>query len=330
MEQRAIYDLRYCGDGYDARSAVRVLTAEAVALDRAVGRALSSLSGQGPVTLFDFGYGTGRVTNEFLVEFPRTFADAGRDLRVIAYDVSAQGLRKAARSLADDHGFHLGDLVFSDAAVEGYVAGSAGREDGGTRVSVTFVHGSEGEGSDAVQKLILRANDDVPVMVTTSWYSAIAHMPGAEVRASFFRMLSEVTDPRGELLVAPSVSGDLPELQEFWTKKRLAGEAGGLPIEMDGDVIYRTELEQDNYCHVFGPDLWELLEAVTQPGQHAWLEAIRLPDEEFRSRAEEQDNYRRLRAFNQEVGRRRWTADDYRRVHTAAAIRSGSPAAAGD
>jgi hypothetical protein len=96
------------------------------------------------------------------------------------------------------------------------------------------------------------------------------------------------------------------------------------PIEIEGDVIYQTELSQENFWHVFGTDLWELLERNLGPGQTGWLEAIRLPGEEFRSREEEQANYRGTQEFNRRVGRRPWTAAEYRSVHTAAAVRTGS------
>jgi hypothetical protein len=325
VDQRSIYDLRYSGAGYDERSAVRVLTAETVALRTAVHRAAESIPGSSVISLFDFGYGTGRVTNDFAVKFSRLFGDLDRDLHVIAYDVSAVGLRKAARWLTKDHGFDVfQDLTFDMVADHGYVAGSTRRMFDNTTVTVTFIHGSQQEDCESVRDLILKANGGSPVSLTTSWYSALAHIPGKATRAAFFRMLSEVTDPRGELLVAPSVSGDLVELQEYWKEKRLAGDIAGYPIEVDGDVIYRTELSQENFWHVFGPDLWELLAASLRPGQRAWLEAIRLPGEEFRSRQEEQANYRRTRAFNRRMADRLWTAEDFREVHTAIAIRSGS------
>jgi hypothetical protein len=287
---------------------------------------MKSRSESAELVLFDFGYGTGRVTNEFAVEFPQFSGDLGHRLHVIAYDVSAVGLRTAALSLTKRHGFDVyRDLNFNPAADHGYVAGSVRRMTGDTTVVVTFVHGNEREDGDSVRDLILKANDNRRVTVTTSWYSALSHIPGTVARAAFFRMFSEVTEPDGEILVAPSVSGDLVELQEHWRNRRLAGTIVGHPIEVDGDVIYQTELAQDNFWHVFGADLWELLEANVGPGQRAWLEAIRLPGEEFQSTEEEQVNYRRTQEFNRRVGRRRWTAEDYRDVHTAVAIRSGSP-----
>ena len=326
MNQRSIYDLRYSGDAYDGRSVVRVLTAEAVALRSAARRAVASLQEPATLSLFDFGYGTGRVTNDFAVDFPRQFGQSGHNLHIIAYDVSAVGLRKAALWLTKGHGFDIyRELDFDMAADHGYVAGSARQMIEGTTVTVDFVHGSEDEDSSAVRRLILDVNGDNPVSLTTSWYSALSHIPGCARRAEFFRMLSMVTDTRGELLVAPSVSGDLVELQEHWRKKRWAGYIGDYPIEVDGDVIYQTELSQWNFWHVFGVDLWELLQQNIVPGQRGWLEAIRLPGDEFQSREAEQVNYRRTQAFNRRVGDRCWRQEDYREVHTAVAIRSGSP-----
>jgi hypothetical protein len=326
VDQRSIYDRRYAGDGYEERSVVRVLTTESVSLRRAAFRALKSLPGSGALVLFDFGYGTGRVTNEFALDFPRCYGDFGRDLHVIAYDVSAVGLRKAALRFLKDYDFdEVSPLSFEMEAGQGYVAASLRRMFDSSTVTVTFVHGSESDENDAVRDLVLSVNGDRRVSITTSWYSALSHIPGQKRRAAFFEMLAEVTDPRGELMVAPSVLGDLVDLQKHWRTRRLEGDVAGLPIEVDGDVIYETELSQSNFWHVFGLDLWELLQENVKPDQTAWLEAIRLPDEEFQSRAEEQANFRRTRAFNRRMGRRPWQEDDFREVHTAVAIRSGSP-----
>lgn len=328
MNQRSIYDLRYSDGGYDVRSAVRVLTTEADALRSAALRAADSVGDAVTLAIFDFGYGTGRVTNEFALAFPADLGGRGLDLHVIAYDVSAAGLNKAALKLTKDHGFGIRrDLGFDTTADRGYVAGSIQRMIENATVTITFVHGNEAEDSNAVRDLIRRVQGGAGVSLTTSWYSALSHIPGSAARASFFRMLSDVTDPRGELLVAPSVSGDLVDLQEYWRKRRLADDVAGYPIEADGDVIYETELSQSNFWHVFGEDLWELLAANVEPDQTAWLEAIRLPGDEFESAAEEQANCRHTRAFNRRMGRRRWQPEDYRQVHTAVAIRSGSPAA---
>lgn len=325
--QSSTYDARYAATGYDRRSAVRVLTAEATALRRAVERALDADTGAAVVSLFDFGYGTGRVTNEFALEFPGRFGAQGRDLRVIAYDVSSVGLRKAAATLLGEHGFVEADrLAWHDRKESGYIAGSVSRVMEGITVTVVFVHGYESEHPESVRQLILDANQREACLLSTSWYSGLSHIPGQENRSAFFRLLGDLTHPRGELLIAASVSGDLVEDQENWARRLSGNDVDGYPIEVPGDVMYETELGQRNYLHVFGTDFADLLESVRAPGQHAWIEAIRFPDEEFASVAEERANYDKVRRFNREIGDRAWTAEDYRRLHTAAAIRSGHPA----
>ena len=324
--QRAIYDQRYAGTGYDQRSAVPVLTAERSALRRAVERAIATTAGDHtPITLFDFGFGTGRVTNEFLVSFPERYGSIGRDLRVIAYDVSAVGLRKAEEELRWQHRFEASsEIKWDDGASEGYVAGSLERNVQGIKLSIVFIHGNETESPAAICRLV-RATIEGPALITTSWYSCLGHIPGRDRRTQFFRMLDRVTDPRGELLVAPSVSGDLLEAQAEWAEKLQRGDVGDHPIEIPGDVMYETELRGLNFWHVFSTDLDELIRKVRRRSQRAWIEALRMPGPEFDSAADEQANYRQVQLFNLAKQRRRWRLGDYRRVHTAVAVRSGSP-----
>jgi hypothetical protein len=324
VEQRAIYDERYRGSGYDERSAVRVLTAEERVLHEATVRAAESLPGADPLSLLDFGYGTGRISNEFASQFSKKYKRLKRNLRLVAYDISAVGLKKAADSLFNICGFDT-SVDFDRNAAVGYVAGTTQRLEDGISVEIVFVHGNEYEDCDTVRKLLEGANGGRSFSMTTSWYSALAHLPSADQRARFFAMLAGVTEARGELLIAPSVSGDLVELQAEWAERLRRGEIGDHPIEGPGDVIYRTELAQENFYHVFGPDLAELLEASRAPGQRTWLEAVRLPDPEFASRAAEQDNYLRVQEFNRRLNGRPWGPDDFRQVHTAVAIRSGHP-----
>src|SRR6266487_755358 len=78
LPQRTIYDRRYTAGQYDRRSAIRMLTAEREALAEAVDRALKSNQDAGTVNLFDFGYGTGRVTNELTGSYPHDYAAAGK------------------------------------------------------------------------------------------------------------------------------------------------------------------------------------------------------------------------------------------------------------
>ncbi|MDY7086175.1 MAG: hypothetical protein SYR96_13825 [Actinomycetota bacterium] len=322
MQQRVIYDERYLGRGYDERSAVRVLTAERQALHDAVVRARESIPTSGALSLLDFAYGTGRVTNEFAVGWPGSGFEGS--LRVVAYDVSAVGLEKAAAELTERHRFTVaGRLSFDPYAREGYIAGSVAQVHDERAVSVVFVHGNEGASVGDVRTLLQKANDGQPFAVTTSWYSGIAHIPTASRREGFFRMLGELTDTRGEVLVAPSVSGDLVELQAEWAARLAAGQVGDHPIERPGDVMYETELGQQNFYHVFGTDLADLLTAISGPGQQTWIEAIRMPDEEFESEEAERDNYRRVLAFNDLVRHRPWSPEDYEQVHTALAVRSG-------
>jgi hypothetical protein len=324
IRQREIYDERYLADGYDERSAIRVLTAEANALQDAARRARSSLPSQSGLTLLDFAYGSGRVTNEFAIAYAAQREEADRCLHVVAYDVSAVGLNKAARNLIKIHGFDETEpLAFDRDADEIYVAGSVSRFTGDSKVSLVFVHGTEEASADEVRTALRSANNGEPFAVTTSWYSGIAHIPTAARRAVFFRMLGGLTDARGELLVAAAVLGDLVDLQAEWAERLRNGDINDYPIEGPGDVIYETELGQVNFNHVFGTDLAELLAATSRPGQAAWLEALRMPDEEFASEEAELDNYRRAREFNARIGRRPWQSADYRQVHTVLAVRSG-------
>jgi hypothetical protein len=328
--QRAIYDERYAGPGYDERSAVPVLTAEATALREAMRRALESVPAAGPVTVLDFAFGTGRVTNDFAKGYSDEFRSAGRGLRIVAYDVSSVGLEKAARSLVKQYDFtETETLKFDPAAENGYHAGTVGRIHEGVTVEVSFVHGSEADDARSVRAVIQAANDGAAFSMTTSWYSGLSHIPTAAGRASFFAMLNAVTDRRGELLVAPSVSGDLVDLQAEWAERLRRGETGDHPVEQPGDVIYETELAQQNFYHVFGTDLADLLEACRGPGQQTWLEAIRMPGPEFRSVQEELENHRRVVEFNDQMRHRPWRPEDYCRVHTAVAIRSGHGPKAG-
>lgn len=319
FSQRLIYDRRYAGSGYDERSAVRVLTAERTALQQAVDRALATRPDVPEVTLLDFGYGSGRVTNEFALEFR-----GPGDLQVVAYDVSLVGLRKAATKLLDRDGFvDVERLAWHEQKESGYVAGAIRRNRDGQAITFVFVHGCESDSPASVRELIADANEREKFLLTTSWYSGLSHVAGQSVRQKMFHVLADLTSDRGELLVAASVAGDLVEHQRYWAQRLRAGSVNGYPIECAGDVLYRTELGQLNFCHVFGTDLADLLDSVCSKGQRGWLEAIRLPGPEFASAADEAENYLGVQRFNERKGRRPWTAEDYEQVHTAAAIRSG-------
>ncbi|GAA3456257.1 hypothetical protein [Dactylosporangium matsuzakiense] len=326
VSQRKIYDERYAGSSYDTRSAVRVLPAETEALEAAAARAIATSDSAAAVSLLDFGYGTGRVTNEFALAFPARFGERARSLTVVAYDVSAVGLRKAAATLTAEHGFTpRRALRWHDDKDSGYIAGTLARSSRGVDVSVVFVHGHEREPVASVAGLLRDANARTPYLLTTSWYSGLGHVPGHDRRREYVRMLAAATADRGELLLAVATTGDLVDAQRTWAERLARGEVGRHPVRTAGDVMYRTELHQLNYWHLFATDLDDLLQDVCGPHHHARIEAIRLPDPEFTSTAEAQANHDRVRAFNDTVAGRAWTAADYAAVHTAVAIRSYRP-----
>lgn len=323
LSQRAIYDERFSAGAYDHRSAVRVLTAERDALNGAISRALKSHPDARRLSLFDFGYGTGRVTNDLAGQYT-----GQQDLLVAAYDVASVGLRKAAAELCSAGFEPAGSLAWAPDSDVGYIAGSVCREEAGVRVTVVFIHGCENESPEVMSQLAVTANGGERYLVTTSWYSGIGHVPSEALRRDYFRGLSDLTSPAGEIVIAMSSTGDLVELQQEWARKLADGATSDFPVAMPGDVVYDTELGQANYYHVFSTDLDGHMDAITGSGQHWWVEGIRYPDEEFESHAAEQDNYQRVRKANERNRGRRWAADDYREFHTVAAFRSPEPPAA--
>jgi len=90
----------------------------------------------------------------------------------------------------------------------------------------------------------------------------------------------------------------------------------GFPVERPGDLIYRTELGQANFYHIFGTELNDYMGAITAVGQHWWIEGIRYPGEEFEYQEAEQANYCLVRQRNQDKRGRVWDADDYQEFHT--------------
>ena len=74
LSQRTIYDKRYEDGRYDHRSAVHVLTAEREALNGALRRVFASHPNAATISLFDFGHGTGRVTNELIKSYAGRYA----------------------------------------------------------------------------------------------------------------------------------------------------------------------------------------------------------------------------------------------------------------
>ena len=320
--QRSIYDERYQAGLYDRRSAVPVLTAERELLDRAIDRALISHPHAARISLFDFGYGTGRVINNWLEGRAHSRLAAAHELRVVAYDVSSVGLRTAMDRLRSRGYRPTGPVAWHPEAAHGYVAGAVHKQAAGISITVVFVHGCEDQSPTVMRELALSANDGERYLVTTSWYSGLGHVPGDSLRREYFRELSEVTAPSGEMIVCLSATGDLVEIQPEWSKRRATGETKGFPIERPGDLVYLTELDQENFYHVFGTELNDYMRAITGSGQHWWVEGVRYPDEEFESEAAEQANYRRVRRANLSKRGRVWDAADYREFHTVAALRS--------
>lgn len=342
LSQRLIYDERYRGSGYDERSAVRVLQAERKALRAAFRRTAEMNADAHEITVLDFGYGTGRVTNEFAFDYlrhPEAFDPKARDLRIVAYDVSRVGLWKAAEALERDgfsaHG-RRGLYCYPDPdARVAYVAGALRKSMGGVAVTVVFIHGSEFQSPNAVRRRLESVNRGRPYLLTTSWYSGLGHVPKRERRRQMFAVLGELTHGNGDLVVAVSATGDLVREQRTWARRLRRRQIDGLPIEGAGDAMYATELGQLNYWHCFGLDLIEMLAKTCTGGQQGWLQAIRFPGREFRSPDEENENFDKVNQFHEELvsraarpgasGNLEWQAKDFRRVHTVAAIRTAHP-----
>jgi hypothetical protein len=322
VSQRSIYDQRYEAGHYDQRSAVRVLTAEREALRHAVDRALRSNRRTRRINLFDFGYGTGRVTNEFLGSYASQYAVSAKDLQVVAYDVSSAGLMKAKEALCSD-GFALDEpMTWAPDSTAGYIAGRVSRTEAGVTITVVFVHGQEDEHPRVMRKLALTANDGEKYHLTTSWYSGLGHIPDESLRRAYFRQLGKLTSRRGEMVMSMSATGDLAELQREFAERLARGIVDGFPIQAPGDVVYETELGQPNFCHMFGVELNDHMRAITGWRQHWWVEGVRYPDEEFSSYEAERANYRRVLKANDRKRDRIWEAADYREFHTVAAFRS--------
>jgi len=328
VSQRAIYDERYEAGQYDHRSAVPVLTAERAALCAAMDRAIRSNPDAERVSLFDFGYGTGRVTNELITGYARE-CTAAKDLLVVAYDVSSVGLIKAQQALCRAGFVSKETSGWRSDSTAGYIAGSVHKVEADLTVEVVFVHAYEGEPPEVMSQLAMKANGGVPYLLTTSWYSGLGHIPGENLRREYFYRLGDLTAPDGELVLAVSATGDLIELQPEWPENLAIGD---FPVEGPGDVVYDTELGQPNFYHVFGTELNGYMSAITRRRQHWWVEGIRYPGEEFGSREAEQANYELVCKANEDKRARdqdqdgnrvgEWDEDDYREFHTVAVRRS--------
>lgn len=322
VSQRAIYDERYQAGHYDRRSYVHVLAAEREALRRAVSRAVLSNPQARTISLFDFGYGTGRVVNEFIGSYVRQPAAPGRDLQVVAYDVSSAGLMKAYGTLCSNGFEPDGPVEWKPDDTAGYIAGRVRRTTARVTITVVFVHGHEGQPPTVMRRLARNANGGQRYLVTTSWYSGIGHIPGHRLRSAYFRQLGKLTSRRGEMVMSVSATGDLVELQPEFSERLKNGNTDGFPIEAPGDLVYETELGQSNFYHVFSTDLNDHMKVITSWRQHWWVEGIRYPDEEFTRRNDERTNYQRVLNANYDKRYRTWAAEDYREFHTVAAFRS--------
>jgi hypothetical protein len=322
LSQRSIYDERYSRGSYDeSHPVVPILTAERDAIRGAVQRTLLSHPQPEYVSVFDFGYGNGRVINDWIQRQARTQLPA-HNLRVVAYDVSSAGLQRAYDKLCSVGYESAAQPTWDSDAAHGYIAGSVSKGDTDASTTVVFVHGCEDEPPSVMRDLALAANHGNPYLLTTSWYSGLGHVPGDSLRREYFRQLSELTAPLGEIILCLSATGDLIEIQPQWSQRMAAGDTDGFPLERPGDLVYRTELEQENFLHIFGDELNDYMESITGTGQHWWVEGIRHPGNEFESREEEQTNYHGVREANKKKLGRVWNADDYREFHTVAAFRS--------
>jgi hypothetical protein len=321
VSQREIYDKRYEVGDYDRRSHVHVLAAEREALCHAVARAIASDPEARTISLFDFGYGTGRVTNEYIETYVKQYP-AGRDLRVIAYDVSSAGLKKACDRLCSKGFAPDAPMNWDPAATTGYIAGRISKTMSGVTITVVFVHGHEAQHPRVMRALALQANSGRRCMITTSWYSGIGHIPGDRTRRDYFRQLGKLTARRGEMVISVSATGDLIELQPEFAERLKTGQTDGFPINEPGDLVYETEIGQSNFYHVFSTELNDHIRAITGWRQHWWVEGIRYPGEEFGCKPDERTNYRRVLKANRAKGDRTWAAGDYQEFHTVAAFRS--------
>ena len=322
ISQRSIYDERYSVGLYDIRSAVPVLTAERDALRGITARAIAANPGVRCMSVFDFGYGTGRVINDWLRGYARQQLASVDSLRVVAYDVSSVGLRTAAEKLCSAGFEPTGQMTWEPEAARGYIAGAVRKREAGLDITVVLVHGCETQSLEEMRLLALAANEGDRYLLTTSWYSGLGHVPGDDLRRAYFRSLGDLTSPRGEMVLCLSSTGDLVEVQPEWEERRKTGDTDGFPIEQPGDLVYQTELDQRNFYHVFDMELNDYMRSITSMGQHWWIEGIRYPEPEFESDEAEQANYRRVREANRKKSGRAWNVEDYREFHTVAAFRS--------
>ena len=311
LSQREIYDARYSVTLYDSRSAVRVLRAEREAMESAIRRILKSNRDLAELSVLDFGSGTGRVTRESILGYKtlgRSLAREGivppESVHVIAYDVSSVGLNIFAENLGSEGFKIVEDLNFQPTATTGYVAGQLEARDGQLHLRASFVHGSENDEYERVAAVLMGANGGKPFSLGTSWYSAIGHLANCSDRARAVATMVEITGDKGELILAVAASGDMVDAQRIWANRLHTSQTLGFPISSPGDLIYETEIGQQNFWHVFGTDLHALLEECLPSSREYRIRAIRMPGEEFQDEASERINYQRALDFNRRVGKR--------------------------
>jgi hypothetical protein len=161
--------------------------------------------------------------------------------------------------------------------------------------------------------------------IVTSWYSALGHIVSSAVRHQFFAELSGLTRPLGELVVAVAATGDLVDEQAHLKRFMETGGQVAYPCESAQDLLYKTELGQVNFWHVFDVDLSAEMDCITGDGQHFWIRAIRFPDDEFESESDELQNYEKVVQKNLDMADSEWRSEDFEECHTVAARRSSLP-----
>ncbi|MET8798036.1 GNAT family N-acetyltransferase [Nocardia sp. NPDC004568] len=319
-----IYDRIYQRAESGSEPSAPVLTAELSALSGAVDRATASDPHAEMISLLDFGYGMGRVTVDFALNHS-SLSGERKPLLILAYDVSGVGLAKSAALLRDRHGF-AGWVSVQSEPVSGYVMGELGRRVGGVDIVFRFVHGHENDSVEAVQQLILRANNGKKVTVTSSWGGSVGRTPGIRARARLFEALGSLTDPRGEMVIAVSSAGAMVDEARYWYAKLRKNDVDGYPIEEFGDVVYDTEIPGVvDFCHLFDSDLPQYMKiAQSRQNQRVWVEGIRHAGPEPDTAASEQEDHRKVTELNSAKTDGLWDYDDYVKFHTVVVFRSGT------
>ena len=317
LSQRSIYDERYSA-GSVRPPFVLFSPPNVDALEEAMSRAVATFPFARRISLFDFGYGTGRVIMTGSTARRVSACGQHQELRLVAYDVSSVGLRIAQERL---HAAGYEPTRPVSGSRDPPRATSLALCEAGTDASAqsAFVHGCEDEPPDVMRELALTANDGTTTC-SPRLYGGLGHVPGGP-QTEYFRQLSEPTSPRGEIILCLSATGDLVEVQPEWGRRLAAGSTGGFPIERHGDLVY-AQNSASRTSTISGTELNDYMKSITTAGQRWWIEGIRYPGEEFESLEAEQANYRLVRQANERKRDRIWNAEDYREFHSIAAFRS--------